>query len=179
MMGHGYHRRFGRSRGWSPGVVLVALGAGFLLLHLLAASGALPLLVLGGVFTALSQRGRGGRGFLVPGGILLGLGAGIVLASVLGRLTGALGGAAVVGGLGAGFWFMFLLDQLRHPLRPAFGWARVPGSILLGVAALLASLGVVALTGQVVWNLLAWWPVLLIVGGLWLFLSNRRARRGS
>lgn len=178
MMGQGYNRGFGRTRGWSPGVVLIALGAGFLLLQVVAPSGALPLLVLGGIFTALSQGGRGQRGFLVPGGILLGLGTGLVLASVLGRLTGAFGAAAVVGGLGAGFWFMYLLDRLRHPYGSPFGWARIPGSVLLGVAALLAALGFTALARQIVWNLLAWWPLLLIAGGLWLYFANRRSRAG-
>lgn len=170
--------RWGRSRGPSLPVVLLALLAGILLMGSFLPTGGIVLLFLGGSFTALSvMQGRGGQGFLVPGGILLGLGTGITLGSLLGHLAPTLGGASVVGGLGGGFWFIYLLDRARHPLSSTFAWARIPGTILLGVAGLLTVLGLSALTGQLLWTALSWWPVLLIVGGLGLFLANRRARR--
>lgn len=170
MLGQEDYGGYGRAGRVSPGAILVGLGVVFLLLHLLP-GGALPLLALGGVFTALSL-GRGARGLLLPGTILLGLGGGIVAASLLGHLSGALGGAAVFGGLGTGFWAASLLDRARHPYSPAFGWARVPGSLLLGFAGFLAFLGATSLA-------LRWWPLLLIVGGVWLYLGGRRKRRAD
>ena len=167
---------YGRSREWSPWMVLGGLGLLFLLVSWLSATGALVLLALGGIFTFLSQRG-GPRALLIPGGILLGLGAGVAGASVLGQITGAFGGAAVVGGLGAGFWFIHLFDRARRPFgRPAFAWARVPGTVLLAVSALLTVIGVSVVAAKITWLLLTWWPVLLIAGGLGLFLAGRRKR---
>ena len=168
---------YGRSRPVSPGMILIGLGLFLLVWRLLAPTGAIPLLLLGGIFTGVSFA-RGARGFLIPGGILLGLGGGVVTASLLGHLSGALGGAAVVGGLGAGFWLVYLLDRLRNPYATGFGWARIPGSILLGVAGFLALLGTMSVSFRVLGLLMHWWPLLLIVGGIWLFLDGRR-RRGA
>ena len=162
-------------REWTPGAILVSLLLLFLGLRLLSATGALPLLALAAIFIFFSHTGDR-RGLLIPGGILLGLGCGIALSYLLAPLSGAFGGAAVVGGLGAGFWFIYLYDRLRHPFGLGFGWARIPGSILLAVAAFLTTIGLSAVAWRITWLLLGWWPVLLIVGGLWLFFSNLRRR---
>lgn len=164
---------YGRSTGFSWGVALVAIGLMLLFLRILAPTGALPLLFLGGVFTAISF-GRGLRGFLVPGGILLGLGTGVIAATVLSHLSGAFGGAAVVGGLGAGFWSIHLIERARNPFGSGFAWARVPGTILLGIAAFLTFLGSISVGFKALGLLFSWWPLLLIVGGLWIFLAARR-----
>ena len=166
-----------RRRDWSPGAILLALGALFLLVQLLSATGALPLLVLAAIFIFFAH-GPGRRGLLIPGGVMLGMGAGIVAANLLSPLSGAFGAAAVVGGLGAGFWFIYLYDRLRYPFSPAFGWARIPGSILHAVAAFLVAIGLTSVAWRITWFLLGWWPVLLIVGGLWLFFTNLRRRPG-
>ena len=162
-----------RSTGVSWGLAIVGIGLTLLFLRILAPTGALPLLFLGGVFTAISF-GRNLRGFLVPGGILLGLGVGVIAAAILSNLSGALGGAAVVGGLGAGFWSIHLIERMRNPYGSGFAWARIPGTILLGVAAFLAFLGSISVGFQVLGLLLSWWPLLLIVGGLWIFFASRR-----
>lgn len=164
---------YGRSGGISWGVALVGIGLALLFLRILAPTGALPLLFLGGVFTAISF-GRNLRGFLVPGGILLGLGGGVIAAAVLGHLSGALGGAAVVGGLGAGFWAIHLIERARNPYGSGFAWARIPGGILLGVAAFLAFLGTISVGFQALGLLLSWWPLLLIVGIVWIVVASRR-----
>ena len=166
---------YSRSNGVSWGVAIVGIGLALLFLRILAPTGALPLLFLGGVFTAISF-GRNLRGFLVPGGILLGLGTGVIAAAVLSNLSGALGGAAVVGGLGAGFWSIHLIERMRNPYGSGFAWARIPGTILLGIAAFLAFLGTISVGFQVLGLLLNWWPLLLIIGGLWLFIASRRRR---
>lgn len=173
--GYGGYGRYGRARSLTPGAVLIGLGALFLLWQVVAPTGALPLLIIGGVFTFAALVG-GVRGLIVPGSIMLGLGGGVLAGSLLGHLAGAYGGAAVVGGLGLGFWMIPVLDRLRNPLSEGFGWAKIPGTILLAVAALLAVIGTLAVTGRVVGLLFQFWPVLLIVGGLWLFFANRQRR---
>ena len=176
MMHHrDWHGSLHRRR-WTPGAILVSLLLLFLGLQLLSATGALPLLALAAIFIFFSHTGDR-RGLLVPGGILLGLGLGIILARLLGPLSDAFGGAAVVGGLGAGFWFVYLYDRLRHPFDPKFAGLRIPGSILLAVSFFLTAIGLTSVAWQITWTLLGWWPVLLIVGGLWLFFTNLRRRR--
>src|SRR5262249_45706070 len=64
--------------------------------------------------------------------------------------------------------------RMRNPLSGAFGWARIPGTILLGIAAFLALLGTASVAVRVMGLLFHFWPVLLILGGLWLFLASRR-----
>ncbi|CAA9581956.1 MAG: hypothetical protein AVDCRST_MAG18-3273 [uncultured Thermomicrobiales bacterium] len=166
----------GRSRSFNMGGMLVGIGVLFLLWQLLSPTGALPLLILGGIFTGLALL-KGIRGFTVPGGILLGLAGGLIVASLLRHVSGAFGGAAVLVGLGAGFWLIPTLDRLRHPYSNAFGWARIPGTILFCIAALPALIGTLSVAGRSLGFLLQFWPIFLIVGGLWLFFSNRRRGR--
>lgn len=176
---HGYGHRFGRTHGVSPLVILLGLGAFFLFLKVFSLGGALTLLALGGLYTALSV-GTKARGFLVPGGILLGLGVGTTAAAILERLTDGFGAASVVAGLGLGFWFIYAFDRMRHPLSPAFAWARVPGTVLLALGGFLGILSALGLALRVVGFALNFWPLLLIAGGLWLFLRARsRRRRGG
>lgn len=169
----GYGGSYGRSRSLSPGLVLLGLGLVFLLWRVLSPTGALPLLVLGGTFTAVSFA-RGLRGFLIPGGILLGLGGGVVAAALLGRASGMLGAAAIFAGLGAGFWLIHAIERLRNPYGGGFGFARVPGTVMLGIAAIFAAFGLLSVSFQALGFLLNFWPLLLIAGGLWLFLAGRR-----
>lgn len=181
-MRHGcrhHYGHYGRARGASPAVILLGLGAFFLFLKVFSLGGALTLLALGGLFTALSV-GTGRRGFLVPGGILLGLGVGTAAAHILERLTGGFGGAATVAGLGLGFWFIYAFDRARRPHSAAFAWARVPGTILLTVGAILGAFSTLGLALRLTGFALNFWPLLLLAGGLWLlFRSLRRRARGS
>jgi hypothetical protein len=147
-----YGSGYGRTKnGVSWGIALVGLGLAFLFLQFLLPTGALPLLFLGGIFTAISF-GRGLRGFLIPGGILL--------------------------GLGAGFWSIHLIERMRNPYGGSFAWARIPGTILLGIAAFLAFIGVIATGFKLLGLLLNFWWVFLIVGGIWLIVNARRKSRG-
>jgi hypothetical protein len=173
--GYGRYNRWG---GWSPGLILVGIGVLFLLIQGLALAGAFWPLLLGGLFVVLAERNH--RGFLIPGGLLLGIAAGSILAGVLGIFSGGLAGAASVAGIGAGFWFIHLFDRARRPFSNDFRWATIPGTILLFVAAGLALTALTTLTLRMTWQftglLLHWWPVLLIVGGLALFFSHLRRR---
>lgn len=169
---------YGKSSSLNGGAVLIGIGILLLLWRIVAPTGAIPLLILGSVFTGLALL-KGVRGLVVPGSILLGLAGGLIAATLLRHISGPWGGAAVVGGLGIGFWVMPLLDRIRNPYSNAFSWARVPGTILFAIAAFLGLLGTLAVTGRVLGVLLQFWPLLLIAGGLWLFFRNRRRNRNS
>lgn len=174
----GRSAHYGKSRSLNGGAVLIGIGLLFLLWQIVAPTGAIPLLILGSIFTGLALM-KGLRGFVVPGSILLGLAGGLIAATLLRHISGSWGGAAVVGGLGVGFWVMPLLDRIRNPYSNAFNWARIPGTILLAIAAFLGLIGTVAITDRVLGILFHFWPVFLIVGGLWLFFGNRRRNRNS
>lgn len=173
---YGNYGGYKRERSVNWGVVLIGIGVVFLLWQVLAPTGALPLLILGGIFTGLALV-KGMRGFTVPGGILLGLAGGLLAAAILRHFAGAWGGAAVIGGLGAGFHLIPFLDRLRHPYTSAFGWARIPGTILLGVAAFLGLIGALAVAGRTLGFLVQFWPIFLLVGGVWFFVGKRRRNR--
>lgn len=190
MLASDHSRRYRRPRYHrpvhSPGLFLILLGVALLFLQGLG--GALTPLLLGGIFTAVAF-GAGRRGLLIPGGILLGIGLGSLLAATLRFVAPELASAASVAGLGAGFWFIYLADRARSPFAPSFGWARIPGTILLAIAALQTLLGLGALTWRLTatlavlpwrlaWSLGAWWPVLLIVAGLALVIGSFWQRRG-
>lgn len=172
---YGY-ARYNRWRGLPPGMILVGIGVLFLAIQALSLAGVFWPLLLGGLFVYLSERNH--RGFLIPGGILLGIAAGGLLAGVLGFFSGGLAGAASVAGLGAGFWFIHLFDRARRPFSNDFRWATIPGTILLVIAGGLALMALTTLTLRFTWQfaglLLHWWPVLLIVGGLALFFTHLR-----
>ncbi len=165
-----------RTYKFNKGAILIAIGTVFLLSRFLLPHGIMPLLIIGSIFTGLALF-KGVRGLVVPGSILLGLAGGIAVAAVVHHLAGPFGGAAVTAGLGLGFMMIPVLDRLQFPYSTSFNWARIPGTILLSIAVFLTVLGTFALTGHAVIFLLQYWPILLIVAGLWLFISNRRRSR--
>ncbi|HEY8602452.1 MAG TPA: hypothetical protein VIL85_28780 [Thermomicrobiales bacterium] len=169
---------YGKTKSLNGGAVLIGFGVLFLLWQIMAPTGAIPLLILGSIFTGLALL-KGLRGFVVPGSVLLGLAGGLIAAALLQHINDAWGSAAVVGGLGAGFWMMPLLDRIRNPYSNAFNWARIPGTILLAIAAFLGLIGTLGMAGRILGVLFQFWPVFLIVGGLWLFFGNRRRNRNS
>ena len=122
-----------------------------------AAIGALVPLGLGLVFLYTYAAQNRQVGFLIPGAILAGLGAGALGAA----LTGFAG--LIMVGLGLGFCAIWYQE------RPHW-WALFPGVTLALVGA-----GVVAANTVIAaWAL----PLLLVLAGLWLLLSGRvHARR--
>lgn len=109
------------------GFILIALGVAFLAVQFLEdVSGSIVLIALGVAFLIAHVVYRL-YGLLVPGGILLGLGGG-VLAEDLGAA-----GEPVLIGLGAGFVAIWLVDQAfthKGP-RAASWWPLIPGAIIL------------------------------------------------
>lgn len=112
-------------------------------------------------------------GLMIPGGILTGVGAGVVLSqSVFPGASGEARGGIVTLCLGLGFLLIMPL-QLLFAKRDRFTWwPAIPGGVLtvVGLGLLLGDFGLTALT----W-LGAWWPVALILLGLTMIY--RVARR--
>jgi hypothetical protein len=94
-------------------------------------------------------------GFLVPGGIMAGLGVGI-LASELGALTGEQTGGVVVLGLGLGFLSIWVIGGLTKV--GSHLWPTVPGIILSAV-------GVALLVGGLAVDILDYWGVVAVAMG--------------
>lgn len=153
---------------WLGGLVLVALGAFLLLGRWIPDVGQYAVLAIGLVmlviFFATDQ-----YGFLVPGGIVSGIGAGIPLSVAYG---GRLGGGLFLLAMGAGFlliWVLAMLFRLpeRHP------WPVVPGLVLGTIGAALAA----GERGQAVADAIATgWPVILVLAGLVLMVGSLRRR---
>ena len=141
-------------------LILIALGVWFFLgpsFSLGAILGSSVVLVIGLVFLYVYFNQGRNFGFLVPGAILTGLGAGIVAEA----LTSSSGWVPL--GLGLGFcaiWFLYR----QH------WWALIPGGILI-----LAGLAMLA-SSYLVAGLL---PFLLVLAGGWLLVSGRLSRRRS
>jgi hypothetical protein len=101
---------------------------------------------------------------IVPAGFFTGLGTGIVLVTD-GVTPHIVHGAIMLAALALGFGLIFTFGDARH------GWARVP-------ATFFAALSVVVLTFAGPWHVAfgTWWPLLLVVLGLWLMRPRNRRR---
>ncbi len=98
-------------------------------------------------------------GLLIPGGILTGLGAGIVVESQGGR------GGTVVIGLGLGFVAIAVIDALAGERRPGQWWPLIPGGVLTLV-------GASNLPGmRAIWPYLV--PTALVAIGITLLVRSR------
>jgi hypothetical protein len=98
-------------------------------------------------------------GYLIPAGILTGLGVGIVLQQAL-DLSGEPSGGVIVLGLGLGFVSIWVIGQLVNVQR-ALWWPLVPGGILTAVGAAL-------LIGGDAVRILDWWGLILVAIGLFV-----------
>jgi hypothetical protein len=159
-------RRDREGRLWL-GLVLIGLGAIFLLDRLVPDIGAyLPLLVGLGLFAAfLATRAYG---FLIPAGIVTGVGAGIVL-----QRSYPEGGVFLLA-LGAGFVSIWLIGSLFR-LREQHWWPLIPGGILV-------TIGLVDLadeSSQLADLLDVGWPLLLVAVGLLVIIRALVERRGA
>ncbi|HXF82458.1 MAG TPA: hypothetical protein VNN19_06880 [bacterium] len=144
------------------GVVLIVLGALFLVAQWMGVGGEGVVALIGIAFLTAYFLTRH-YGFLVPGGIMTGLGIGIIYAQRL-----QVQGAPVFLGLGLGFIAVFLLGRLRGRWA-ADWWPLIPGGILAAIGLLLAAdqAGLLRMVGR-------WWPLVPIALGIGL-LTRRRA----
>jgi hypothetical protein len=154
------------------GIVLLCLGAFFLLSRTFRFSGpGATLVLIGAILFALSAA-RGFRGPLLPGGILLGLGGAFLFQASLEPLFPRW--AAITLGLAVGFLLVAVVDRAaRHERRPS---PLVPGLILLAVSlfgALSRSTAVMDLLVRV----RDLWPWGLVAAGLALVAQALMRRR--
>lgn len=142
------------------GAVLIAVGV-VLLIALQSGVGGEIVVAAIGVGFLVGYALRRHYAFLVPGGILTGLGIGIVFETRYG------GGAAVLLGLGAGFLSIYVIDA---PARQRMGgwWPLIPGGILtvIGLALAAGQSGLLQAVGR-------WWPAILIIIGVYVLLRRR------
>jgi hypothetical protein len=140
------------------GAVLVVLGLGLFAIQLVGGLGdALVLFLIGGIFVFF-YFARRVYGLLIPGGILLGLGAGRV-----GEAGGFARGEVETIGLGVGFLSIYLIDSIYR--GRTHWWPLVPG-LLLTVA------GIGRLSADAQRLIAVGWPILLILAGLALLAGG-------
>jgi hypothetical protein len=110
-------------------------------------------------------------GYLIPGGIMTGLGLGIVASEALAFPNEEASGGAVVLGLGLGFLSIWAISALAN-VKEHHWWPFVPGGILTVVGAALL------IGGQAV-DLLDYWGIAVIAIGLivlWRGWTDTHAR---
>ena len=148
--------------GWLPGVILIVVGVTLFAVQALDLDADVIVLVIGVVFaTAFVATRR--YGLLIPAGIMIGLGTGILLEDL------GMRGEPVVLGLGLGFLAIYGVDLLVSGARsPGRWWPLIPGTILTVVAGAESTFG--AEGTRVIQQ---GWPILLIAAGAWLLLRGR------
>ena len=143
--------------------VLILVGIGGLALQALESTpnaGGLIVLIVGlGLLGAFSYTRQ--YGYLIPGGIMTGLGAGIVLAESLTLADEATGGVIVLG-LGLGFVSIWVIGSLVHVAEHHW-WPLIPGGILATIGAALL------IGGQAISLLDYWWVILIALGAILLW----------
>lgn len=151
------------------GVLLIAIGLLVLLVNI-TKSDVFGLLVLPGLGVVFLAWGFYTRriGFAIPGCILTGLGAGLMLVQRVPSLAGEPAGGVIVMGLAAGFLGITLITPFFGEKRA--WWALIPGSIL-GLVGILIFLGGAALGWLELLGTL--WPLILIGIGLYVLLNPR------
>lgn len=158
-------------------ILLIAAGLLTLLLNFVEISENVALLImplLGVVFLAYGLFTHK-FGFTVPGWILAGLGAGIYIGVEVPGIPDEATGGVIVLGLAIAF-FGILLMNVMFDRRPMW-WPVIPGGILgvVGVLLLIGtneSLNLLEILGR-------YWPVILIVIGVWMLVARRENRRES
>jgi hypothetical protein len=147
----------------APGLILIGLGVVLFLIQVTGVGAEAVVAVIGAVFLIAYATTRQ-YGFMIPGGILTGLGLGILWETEIGS-----GGGAVLIGLGLGFISIFLIGALVHD-RATMWWPIIPGGILTAIGALVETenQGMVSGVGEL-------WPIVLVViGGLLILVQLTR-----
>jgi hypothetical protein len=152
------------------GSLLIAIGLLVLLAQTVQAEslGLLFLPALGGLFLVAGIVGRQ-VGFIIPGGILFGIGLGAIFTQnpALIAADTAKGGVFLLG-FALGWFLITVLSRLFT--RQTQWWALIPGGIMLFVGGALM-LGGTALTALEFAG--RWWPLILIALGLIVIVRRR------
>jgi len=158
-----------------PGLILIVLGLAVLALQFVEGPWAAGfILALAGVIFVISAVITRDSGLYIPGFILLGLGAGLAAMTVLPQEDK--NWPLIFIGLGLGFlaiWPTFTMPQRQHP------WPLYPGGILTGLGLLfwMAMYEVLGLTMESLSSILRWWPLILVVIGVWIIYRWYAERR--
>ena len=156
-------------QGLTAGIILILVGAYLLLQNVISWHGPGPVLLLLGAALFTASALRGFRGPLLPGSVLLCLGAAFLLERPLEPWLPRW--STILLGIAAGFLLVAALDMsVRRTRRPA---PAVVGVILLAVVA--SSAVGRAIDPRALEPLARLWPWLLVAAGL--FLIVRAARR--
>lgn len=110
-------------------------------------------------------------GYLVPGGIMTGLGAGIVVSQAITWSSSEGEGGAIVLGLGLGFLGIWVIGTLMRAAESHW-WPIIPGGIL-------AIIGSALLIGGQAVDLLDYWGIGVVAVGLfilWRAWAEQRSR---
>jgi hypothetical protein len=159
-------------RNLTLGIVLLFIGAFFLLSKTFRFSGPGAILVLIGAILLTLSAARGFRGPLLPGGILIGLGGAFLLQSPLERYFPRW--ATITFGLGLGFLLVAVVDRAaRRARRPS---PLVPGLILVAVS-FFGALSRLTPVEDLLVRLRDLWPWALVLAGLALVVAALTRRR--
>lgn len=161
---------FGRPRdgSWVGGAILIGIGLAFLAGQLIPNAGNFIVLAIGLTFLAAFAVTRE-YGFLVPGGIVSGVGAGVVIAS---EMPGAEGGALFMLAIGSGFIAIWVIGLIFH-VPENHPWPLIPGLIMGGIGAASLAGTRYAEIGRL------GWPIALIALGAALLLRAMVRRPGG
>lgn len=143
------------------GLVLILVGVFFLLKTQISDNFSLFLL-LSGIFFLILYLITKIYGLLIPGGILTGLGSGLTFQGKSSALFFIF--------LGLGFISIYILGLIRgkSPL-----WPVIPGGILLGIGVYEELLNRGLIPYNFVKKISPYWPVILIVIGLYLIFKKK------
>lgn len=164
---HPEHHVNGRLFG---GLALIVVGL-LVLLANTTQSELLGLMFMPGLGIALLAYGLYTReyGFVVPGGIVTGLGLGILFAVRILTLEGTGTAGVIMLGLAAGFLAISVFSP--YVGKPFFSWPIIPAGII-------GLIGVMLLVGGVMLDVLAFvsnaWPIFLVAAGLLVIFWPRR-----
>jgi hypothetical protein len=152
-------------------VILILIGVGGFVLQAtegqIDAGGVIVLLIGLGLLGAFAYTRL--YGYLIPGGILTGLGAGIALQETF-VVSGSAAGGVIVLGLGLGFLSIWLIGLIVEVPQHHW-WPLIPGGILTGVGAVLL------IGEQADWLLDYWYLGIIAVGVLVLALAVLQPRQ--
>jgi hypothetical protein len=152
-----------RQRARIGALALIGVGGYTLLQQVFGFDGQLGLLAAGVLCLAVSLARPQFEKLIVPGGLLIGFGLGMVLTSD--QLPTGLHTAIHVATFALGFGVIYALGSA------AYRWAKKPA---LALSALAGLIFLFSLPGE---PMRMWWPILLVGLGAWIMRRERRRQR--
>ena len=160
------------------GTILIALGLYFFVGQFLNLEGPLFFVGLGAVFLAAYALGRRLLGFLIAGNILVAIGLFSAI-DELDVLPSTLSGALFFLMPGSAFIGVYVMRNRAAYPQSRRGWALITGLALWAFAAFIFLVENAVLFSSAAWaSILRFWPVILILLGLWLLLRRLQEVRG-